>query len=57
MEGEGVQSGLDKQGEGAVIVVREDEKIEVEIREILRVRPQDFGPLKNSFEDWANSWR
>lgn len=35
---------------------RADEKIEVEIREIIRIRPQDFSALKNSFEDWAKSW-
>lgn len=35
---------------------RQDEKIDVEIREIIRVRPQDFSALKNSFEAWAKTW-
>lgn len=47
---------LDKSGESEIIVERDDEKIEVEIREIIRVRPQDFGALKNSFEEWAKEW-
>lgn len=38
------------------VVERADEKIEVEIREIIRIRPQDFSALKNSFEEWANQW-
>lgn len=33
-----------------------DDKIEVEIREIVRIKPQDFAALKNSFEEWASQW-
>jgi hypothetical protein len=33
-----------------------DEKIPVEIRDIVRIRPQDFSALKNSFEEWRKSW-
>lgn len=56
MEGENLQQGFDQQGESEVII-RDDEKIEVEIREIVRIRPQDFAPLKNSFEEWAEKWQ
>jgi hypothetical protein len=38
------------------IYVREDEKVNVEIREIVRIRPQDFQALKSSFEEWARTW-
>jgi len=54
--GKNLLTRLDKSGESAIIVERDDEKIEVEIREIIRVRPQDFGALKNSFEEWAKNW-
>jgi len=37
-------------------IVYDDEKIEVEIREIIRIRPQDFSALKHSFEEWAIKW-
>jgi len=39
-----------------IIIERQDEKIDVEIREIIRVRPQDFSALKNSFEEWSKTW-
>jgi hypothetical protein len=46
-----------EQGEGAAITYAPlDEKIEVEIREIVRIRPQDFRALKDSFEDWLKNW-
>jgi hypothetical protein len=38
------------------VVVREDEKFEVEIREVVRIRPQDFKALKDSFEEWRSKW-
>jgi hypothetical protein len=56
MEGQNLQSGSDQQGQSEIII-RNDEKIEVEIREILRIRPQDFQAHKSSFEDWANNWQ
>lgn len=56
MEGENLREGLDKSGESEVVVERIDEKIDVEIRDIIRVRPQDFSALKNSFEEWASKW-
>lgn len=36
--------------------ISQDQKIDVEIRDIIRVRPQDFSALKNSFEEWAKQW-
>lgn len=56
MESKNIQQGFSEQGESAVITERSDEKIEVEIREIIRIRPQDFSALKNSFEEWAEKW-
>lgn len=38
------------------IDISNDQKIDVEIRDIIRVRPQDFSALKNSFEEWAKQW-
>jgi hypothetical protein len=55
MESQNIQPKPDKFGESEIIIPL-DEKIEVEIREILRVRPQDFSALKNSFEEWAKNW-
>jgi hypothetical protein len=54
--GKNILARLGKSGESEIIVEREDEKIDVEIREIIRVKPQDFGALKNSFEEWAKTW-
>lgn len=31
-------------------------KIEVEIREIIRIMPDKLGSLKLSFEDWRSQW-
>jgi hypothetical protein len=36
--------------------IRDDDKFEVEIREMVRIRPQDFKALKDSFEEWRNKW-
>jgi hypothetical protein len=38
------------------VELRDDEKFEVEIREVVRIRPQDFKALKDSFEEWRNKW-
>jgi hypothetical protein len=35
----------------------DDRKFDVEIREIVRIRPVDFEALKNSFEEWSEQWR
>jgi hypothetical protein len=56
MESENLQQGSDQSGKSKIIIVRDDEKIEVEIREIIRVKPQDFKALKDSFEEWSNLW-
>jgi hypothetical protein len=57
LEDKNLQSGLSKQGESEVIVERNSEKIEVEIREIMRIRPEDLKPFKDSFESWVDSWQ
>lgn len=63
MEGKNLLKGFSKFGESkiieeekAMIYVRNDEKITVEIREVVRIKPQDFSALKASFEDWAKTW-
>ena len=55
MDSENLQPAVSEQRQGEVIE-RLDEKIEVEIRELIRVRPQDFKALKESFEEWALQW-
>lgn len=57
MDSENLQQGPSKSGKGkAIKYLPVDEKIDVEIREIIRIRPADFEALKNSFEEWANQW-
>jgi hypothetical protein len=55
MESHDLQSG-NIQPEQNEVVIRDDEKFEVEIREIVRIKPQDFKALKDSFEEWRNKW-
>lgn len=38
------------------VVEYDDEKIEVLIKEVVRIRPQDFAAFKHSFEEWVNGW-
>lgn len=61
MESQNLLEGFNQQGESPPVIdpviVHDDEKIEVEIREIVRIRPQDFSALKNSFEDWSSKWQ
>lgn len=57
MESEDLQSGLGQSGESENIkYVPDTQKIDVEIREIVRIKPQDFSALKLSFEEWARQW-
>lgn len=60
VEGKDLCPGSGKSGQGAVVdeleYERTDEKIEVEIRDIIRVKPCDFEALKASFEEWASKW-
>ena len=57
MEVKDIQQGSSESGEGeAVNYVHEVQKVDVEIREVVRIRPQDFSALKNSFEEWAKQW-
>lgn len=38
------------------VIIPVDEKIDVEIRDVIRIRPQDFHLIKDSFEEWAKQW-
>jgi hypothetical protein len=38
------------------VIEYEDEKVEMLIKEVIRIRPQDFSACKHSFEEWVNSW-
>jgi hypothetical protein len=53
-----LQSGLSQPGESKVEIKYSfnDEKIDVEIRDLIRIRPQDFSAIKLSFEEWARQW-
>jgi hypothetical protein len=59
MGGNDIQPGDIQPGENKVVeptIESKDEKFEVEIREVVRIRPQDFRALKDSFEEWRNKW-
>ena len=57
VESKNIQPGSGKQGKSeSLTYIPADQKIEVEIREIIRIKPQDFAALKNSFEAWAKEW-
>ena len=56
MDGNDLQSGNLQPKENEMVITRDDEKFEVEIREVVRIRPQDFKALKDSFEEWRNKW-
>lgn len=57
MESEDLQSGLGEPRESENLkYVPDTQKIDVEIREIVRIKPQDFSALKLSFEEWARQW-
>lgn len=53
--GQDIQPRPSKFGESK-IVKEEERKIEVEIREVVRIYPRDFAALKNSFEEWSAKW-
>jgi len=60
MERGNLQPGnLQQQEQGKLVepeIIRNEDKFEVEIREMVRIRPQDFKALKDSFEEWRNKW-
>lgn len=59
MESPDIQPGSEQRQAEVVKPLTYDfdkEKIEVEIREVVRIRAQDFSALKLSFEEWANKW-
>jgi hypothetical protein len=51
-----IQPRSSEPGEGKDIIYQFDEKIPVELRQILRINPRDFAALKNSFEEWSKQW-
>lgn len=57
MDSENLQQGIDKFRKSASIrYVQVDEKIPVEIRDIVRIRPEDFKAFKASFEEFIKQW-
>ena len=57
--GENIQPRPGKLGKSPAIVnepPQEDRKIDVEIREVVRVAPKNFAAFKKSFEEWASKW-
>lgn len=58
MEGENLQPRSRKSRKSQDLIIKPvDEKIDVEIRDIIRIRPQDFHLVKDSFEEWAKQWQ
>lgn len=58
MDSKNLLEGLDKSGKGQAITYElvSDEKIEVFIREVIRVYPQDFKAVVSSFGEWVKQW-
>ena len=56
MGGENLQSRNSKPGQGEDLAYIYDEKIPVQIRDIIRISPQDFAALVKSFHDWRQQW-
>ena len=57
MDNENILEGIDKQGESEVVTyIRKDEKIEIEVRDVFRIRPQDLPAFKHSLEEWSAQW-
>jgi hypothetical protein len=59
MDGKNIQSGLSEPGESTpikYIPYPHEEKIEVYIREVIRVHIGDLPAVKHSFEMWAKQW-
>lgn len=59
MDSENIQSGFSEQRKGEnieYIPITNDEKVEVFIREVVRVKIGDLCSVKHSFEEWAKRW-
>lgn len=57
MDREDLQSGTDKFRKSASIrYIQVDEKIPVEIRDIVRIKPEDFKAFKSAFEEFIKQW-
>ena len=57
MDSEDLQPRTDQFGKSTPIrYIPVDEKIPVEIRDIVRIKPEDFKPFKRSFEEFIAQW-
>lgn len=57
MDSEDLQQGIDQFRKSASIrYVQVDEKIPVEIRDIVRIKPEDFKAFKGAFEEFIKQW-
>jgi hypothetical protein len=57
MDSESVQPGVDQFGKSTSIrYIPVDEKIPVEIRDIVRIKPEDFKAFKRAFEEFIKQW-
>ena len=59
MDSQDIQQGSSEQGKSEVlryVPYPHEEKIEVYIREVIRVHIGDLPAVKHSFEQWAKQW-
>lgn len=60
MDSENIQPGLSKPRKGKVVEIRyypiPEEKVEVYIREVIRVKPEVIAAVKYSLEEWSKQW-
>ena len=60
LESENIRSRSGQSGQSQALdeleYIPEEERIEVEIRDIIRVKPSELAALKDSFEEWAAKW-
>ncbi len=57
MESQASKSRLVKSGKSKIIkYVEVDQKIEIEIHDVMRIRPNDLNAFKNAYEEFATQW-
>lgn len=56
MDSKSLLKGSSELGESEALSFKDEEKVEIEIREIVRIYARDFDALKKSFEEWAKQW-
>lgn len=56
MDSKSLLEGSSELGESEALSFKDEEKVEIEIREIVRIYARDFDALKKSFEEWAKQW-